>query len=352
MKLKLADDFADLLVVDSSTPYEMVQVITSILSRDDFRQSIISKANVAMVWAMDAEEQEYLRHFLDRYRKQHADYPIRRGEIAMQVGTKALEFGILATEDTKIFQHLSDIESSLKDKFKNIDNVHIELRGIYGGQYPIVFPDETLEFLQSEYDTAEEYHHYFNQKPLACHTILQFEEEGDERSMPKQSLDIALVKSLEAVRMECKTLQSFTGMGEGGVIICMNPKVGNAVVVWDGRTHLDVSLYLLGDAEEMPNVFVETFLHQVDNKLKVALRDDMPRGIGRVINFPSDILTPEELKEFYDSLPSQLVAPKAEDNDDDDVEFEDIDNGDDEENIFDEADDAVAFELDNVLEEL
>ena len=31
------------------------------------------------------------------------------------------------------------------------------------------------------------------------------------------------------------------------------------------------------------------FLHAVERKMDVGLRDDQPRGTGRVINFPSDI---------------------------------------------------------------
>lgn len=337
IKSQLSNDIANLVVVDASTPFEMFQIMNSILSRDDFRKSSIRRANLMMAWTTDAEKEEYQRFFLDRRRKQEQAYPISRAEILMQVGTKAVEFGIIATEDKHVFHHFAEIESRLRDKFKDFDNVQIELRGIFGGQYQNKFLDEPIEFLQSDYDNAEDYHHYFNQKPLACHTIFQLEEVDDETAMPKESLNIALVKALHAIRLTCTTQQSFTGMGEGGVIMCVNPAVGNAVVVWDGRKHLDISLYLLGDAEQVPNIFLDTFLRHVDNKLKVALRDDMPRGIGRIINFPSDILTPEELQDFYDSLPSR-VAPTPGDGEEEEDDDDDDDAGDEFEEIADDED--------------
>jgi len=324
LKDRLGNDMADLVVVDSSASYEMVQVMNSILSRDDFRRSIIRETNVFMVWTMDAEKEEYQRYFLDRYRKQHERDPMGRAEIWMQDGTKALEFGVLATEDREIVYHIADIEKNIKNKFKDIENVNIELRGIYGGLYEYRENHSPVEFLQSDYDKEEDYKHYFEQKPLARHTIFQLEEDESHKfNFNRDSLNVALANALEAVQFECTTRYSFAGMGEGAVMLCMSSKKGSAVLVWDGRKHVDISYYLLGDAKAGPQRFIGAFLNQVEKHLKVALRDDMPRGTGRVINFASDLMTPEEMKVFYETLGQKPDHEGGERNDDEDDDDDD-----------------------------
>jgi len=321
LKSKLGNDLADLVVVDSSTSYEMFQILNSILSRDDFRKSIIRETNVFMVWSMNAEEEEYQRYFLDRYRKQHEWDPIARAEIWMQDGTQALEFGVLSTEDKKVVYNLADVEANIKARFKGIENVFIEMRGIYGGLYEYKDVYEPHEFLQSDYDTEEGYQHYFDQNPVARHMVVQLEEEESKTLIAnKDSLNVALAKSLEAVDFDCTTRFSFTGMGDGAVMMCLNPRIGSTVLVWDGRKHVDISFYVLGESEHEPKEFVRAFLHGMDKQLRVALRDDMPRGTGRVVNFASDIRTPEELKEFYESLDSYESDDVDDDEDDEDDE--------------------------------
>jgi spermidine synthase len=305
IKSKLGNDKADLVIVDSSASYELVQILNSVLSRNKYRQDIIREQNMFMVWSMNAEEEEYQRFFLDRYRKQHEWDPIGRAEFRMQAGKKAIEFGVLSAGDKKVVYKMADMEATLKDTFKDKKNVEIELRGIYGGLYEYKQKWEPQEFLQSDYDTEADYEHYYDQKPLARHTVFQLEEaEGKTFEFSKDSLNFALAKSLDAVGFECTTRYSYVGIGEGVVMLCMNPYKGSTILVWDGRKHIDISYYLMGDEEGEPEKFMGAFLHHVGRKLSVALRDDMPRGTGRVINFAGDLRTREELKDFYDNMES------------------------------------------------
>jgi len=322
----LGNDKADLLLVDSSSSQEMVQILNSILARDEYRKAVINRSHLMMVWTMDAEKEEYQRYFLDRYRKQHQFDPAARAELWMQVGTKALEFGFFKTDDRRIVYKISDIEANLKKKFEGTKNVEIELRGIYGGQYEFIRNWSPKEFLQSDYDTDDGFKQYHEQLPLARHTVFQLEE-ADKKTydFSKDGLNGALAEALSAIDFECATKESIVGMGEGSVMLCMDPNKGSVVMVWDGRRHVDISLYLardpVGDAEK----FRRALLHATGDNLKVALRDDMPRGMNRVVNFPEDIRTPEELAEFYEELHEMtpgIGGLNGEDEDDDDEEEE------------------------------
>ena len=322
---KLGNFKADLVVVDSSTSKEMVQIMNSLFSRDDYRRAAVNPDHVFMVWTMDAEKEVYQRNFLDRYRKQLEFDPQERAEIWMQVGTQAIEFGILKTNDRQIIYKISNLEANLKKKFESATNVSIELRGIYGGRYEFQRNWAPQEFLQSDYETDDGFKQYYEQQPLARHTIFQMEE-ADEKTFEfsRDTLNVVLSKSLEAALFECTTTYSIVGMGEGLVMLCMNPYKGTVVMVWDGRKHVDISMYLTGNQIGETEKFMGALLHFTERNLKVALRDDMPRGINRVINFKEDLRTPEELAEFYEKLHEmQLGIPKEDDDEDEDDDEED-----------------------------
>lgn len=331
---KLGKDKADLVLVDGSTSERMVQIMNSILSRDPYRVATINPDNLIIVWSMDAVKEEYQRNFLDRYRKQHKYDPQSRAEIWMQIGTKAVEFGFLKTNDKMMIYKISDIEANLKKKFEDKANVEIELRGIYGGLYEFKPNWVPQEFLQSDYETDDEFKQYYEQQPLARHTIFQLEEKSNSKpyDFSKDALNAALSNGLKAADIECTTKHAVGGMGEGSALLCLTADKDSVVMVWDGRRHVDISLYLMGNRVGQAARFMTSFLQNTGRKLKVALRDDMPRGTHRVINFPEDLKTPEELASFFENLYEMPRGIPKDSGDDDDDDEDDED--DDEEEII------------------
>ena len=91
-------------------------------------------------------------------------------------------------------------------------------------------------------------------------------------------------------------------IGDGYVLVCLNPDFGSVLFTWDGRKHIDISYYLADDDETEIDNFIWAFKTNTNHQLDVALRDEMPRGTGRVVNFAEDILTVEERKDFFDNL--------------------------------------------------
>lgn len=60
---------------------------------------------------------------------------------------------------------------------------------------------------------------------------------------------------------------------------------------WDGRAHIDVSLFLTDEEKELRDQFADSFLEEL-SLVKLAARDDFPRGFGRVVNFKSEVNDP------------------------------------------------------------
>jgi hypothetical protein len=67
--------------------------------------------------------------------------------------------------------------------------------------------------------------------------------------------------------------------------------------VWDGREHVDLNLFSFHETEGDLETFVTSFMYIASGKssldINIGLRDDMPRGIGRVVNFKSDLVESE-----------------------------------------------------------
>jgi hypothetical protein len=80
----------------------------------------------------------------------------------------------------------------------------------------------------------------------------------------------------------------FKEVGDGGAAMSVY-KEGSAVLVWDGRQQVVVNLFSFDQEKERADSFVKTLEQLSGNTLQVALRDDQPRGIGRVVSFSNDI---------------------------------------------------------------
>merc|ERR1712194_196700 len=95
-------------------------------------------------------------------------------------------------------------------------------------------------------------------------------------------------KALESASTVPTLIKQYEDVGDGGIILVTSPK-GYVTLVWDGREHITVNFFTRMEDIGPPEKFAGSFLNASGQKLQVGLRDDQPRGINRVINFPSDM---------------------------------------------------------------
>jgi len=81
----------------------------------------------------------------------------------------------------------------------------------------------------------------------------------------------------------------------GSVLTAAWPR-GHLVLTWDGRTHVDLNLFLL-DMDEARKTVGELFRRSFQESLGLVMMgwDWMPRGIGRVVNLPTPPSSPDPL---------------------------------------------------------
>jgi len=81
-------------------------------------------------------------------------------------------------------------------------------------------------------------------------------------------------------------LHGSSNLGEGSMVVAFWA-TGNAIALWDGKTHVDINLFTIEESAEHADFFEKEF--GMAAGLHRTLRDQQPRGINRVINFSQDV---------------------------------------------------------------
>jgi len=147
------------------------------------------------------------------------------------------------------------------------------------------------------------------------------------------------------------------GVGDGCIITCFWSG-GSIVATWDGGTHIDVNFFAsLDDPDQnqinsnnngglfQEELFEHLLLRAFPLSLNLMLRDEHPRGFGRVVNFREELQSMPHWASFGDVVDSSQGGydndPEEDDeggDNDDDMDFDD-DDDDDNDNDDDDDDD-------------
>ncbi|KAL3917183.1 MAG: hypothetical protein SGILL_004834 [Bacillariaceae sp.] len=286
----------NILAMDGSASYRMHQIVSSIVDTEANRYSFLEYHNIAMTWlSSDLADETWRRNFLDRYRKQVHHDPVSRAEIVFQADGKNHELGVVSTKNTRANYAFEELEKNIKSRLSDT-GAHIELRWVHGGLFNYIEDFETKEFKHEDYDHSAARAQYESQVPLGSQHIFQLmksEKHGREDLNLDMSGITGYLQAAFKVIQEPFQSKQFIGVGDGGVVVASSPSC-NAIVLWDGREHVDINLFMFDESEKKAKAFADAFARASKQRLQVNLRDDQPRGIGGVVNFPSDLVDEEE----------------------------------------------------------
>jgi len=82
-------------------------------------------------------------------------------------------------------------------------------------------------------------------------------------------------------------VHEFSSAGDGCLLVAVWSG-SSVMVIWDGRAHVDINLTIDEEDDDYFDTFEKSFIKELPI-LKTTLRDEQPRGYGRVINFRDDI---------------------------------------------------------------
>jgi len=277
------------VVVDSSAPFVMGQILHKIFKRKRYREVLFGE-DVLFVSTMVDERESWKRNLLERVRKIIKQDPVFRAEVIMNSTDSSMELGLISSGDDLFFEHLVDVRKSI-DKRSGLVS---EVRNIQGGLWkynPDFKPSQF--FLPGDYDQSDPLRQWSSQQPLGHQSVFQLEpEEGESDATVSQgqirhSLEITLSAMKYDAESELK-LEEFTdSIGDGCVFVAIWSG-GSVVVVWDGRKHIDINLFTYVESVKSARKFADYFKKEM-KIMKTVLHDEQPRGYGGVVNFLKDI---------------------------------------------------------------
>ena len=296
------------LVVDTSAQPILVKIVLSIFSSVWNRKRIFSSHRFAILVPTTTPTDddynnnnisiraEWRRNFLILIREKVAYRPMSLADLIIKkpkTGTgnfpAAQTMSVLSLNDSKFFLHLKEMITSFNKLSTTMDVM--TLQSIYDGlPAPQVGPFRPKVFKPDDYDLSAGKEQLAAQKSMGRQSLYQFEISIDHKYNITNALEIALEQTILGMGWEPKKdVQQFVdGIGDGLVVVALFSE-GNVVIVWDGKSHIDVNLFSLDDSESLRFKFSTIFSKSLGidpRRIKLALSDTHPRGTGRVVTFP------------------------------------------------------------------
>ena len=219
-----------------------------------------------------------------------------------------MELGVFSTRgDGAFFFHLSNVISTIKEK----TGLAVEIRKIQNGMLNYVADFEASYFSSlHDYAPRSSVEQWFSQEPLGLQTNFQFELDelqlselsGDMSPLSVGLVEEVLKKTFQVImpdNSKSTDTKVYDDIGEGCLISAFGLE-GSAILLWDGRGHINVDLFTYRESMALHKDFEKEFLSNA-HFLKTAASDKIPRGYGRVVNFKEDL----GLKE----APSWRISP-------------------------------------------
>jgi len=277
-----------LFLLDESAPKEMGQVLDSVLSIEFHREMLVSETDNYMVsLAKKVASEEWRTTLLEHYRRDELYDPIKLTKMEITVGGITLVLDILSNDEETGFKQYKNLEEKLASTLSKIDSeATAEVVALTGGLFTFQDDYNPHYYPHDDYPVLPGLQQWAAQKPLGRKTVAQFNkpEKGGE------SLDVdGFVKLIDSI--PSKNLYSFEvykNVGDGAVVVS-EAKFGSLVATWDGRDHVDLNIFMHNDSQDIIEAFMKQFSNLAEGKLSMGLRDDFPRGTGRVMNFRSDL---------------------------------------------------------------
>ena len=269
------------VIVDPSTEYAMAQIMYKIASRGKYKK-MFSDNLLVLAPILDSERDGWRRVFVDHFREIYHQMPLFRSEVLYNTTSSSLEMETFLAGDETFIQRVNDVTTAVEESTGLVG----ETRMFEGGRFRTVKnPNPKVFALPGDYDQSGPFEQWTTQQALAQQTVFQFEVskvEGKEsiQTILDSVLDKMAIKTNDAAR-------GFMDIGDGCVVFS-ELKGGSVVVLWDGQANITVNLFQFQQGAGFFTKFADEFA-KTSPFTKLMLRDEMPRGYGRVVNFSQDI---------------------------------------------------------------
>lgn len=155
-------------------------------------------------------------------------------------------------------------------------------------------------YLPEDYNQTGPLLQWMSQDPTGHQAIVQLERDQSNESHQSQVMtkDLlmyatnAAMRKLNAPGLTADSVKTFCDVGDGCLVVGLYES-GSLIILWDGRSHIDINLFSYDEDVSLVDVCVDSFLGVLPG-YATMLRDEQPRGFGRVVSYRRDL---DEMKE-------------------------------------------------------
>ena len=339
------------LLLDAKSSFAMGQVIHKICKSETALDKLFEN-DITVLASTKKKSEAWRRQFLERFRQDIIVWePVFRAEVLFNSSDSSMEMGMVYSGDHMFVEHLYGMLERIESSIGLISDVRNIQGGLFLFQFDFkpsqfILPHEydqssPLEQYMSQspsglqivaqfemirrndviqvgdrvevwYEDAGAWYEGTVEELNDDATIVITFDDGDydaeterdevvklsnadtgkavSETMSRPIVKFAVKQALQGMgdeRLTGAEVHEFAEVGDGVVLVAFWAG-GSVVVLWDGKKHLDVNLFTHAEGEEIANLFLK-HLNTNLPMLATILRDEQPRGTGRVVNHLRDI---------------------------------------------------------------
>jgi len=280
------------LLIDSTADKLTASILLKIFTarRKTFATRVLD-SNALVVSLMADKNEKWRQNLVQLFKVDVFKFdPTWYVEVGVNDGAGSMKVLIANQSDPHFVQILNKALAELERN----DGLSVEVQVVDGGKF--VYQDDPFEptrsFLPSDYDQSSPLAQWKSQVPLGHQIIFQMEytskmKDTDLMNAVKKNLEEAIVKTeFAGLELLDDTINIHSGVGDG-CIFMVTWSGGSIVVLWDGRKHIDVNLFTYEEDVKQADKFETNF--RTTKYLKTILRDEQPRGAGKVVSYFNDL---------------------------------------------------------------
>ena len=283
----------DTIIIDQSADKMTGSIFLKVLQSRKKLARKLFKLQVKILSTCKNESEKWRMHIVKAfentvlYERKHGFYT----EVKFSGEESSFKLAITSSGD----EHFVNIlQNSMMYYDEAVTGLTPTILNIIGGKWEeLEDPFSSRIFTPDDYDQSSSYEQWKSQIPLGHQVIFQME----TRSILTDKLILDAVTHavlhsslpLFVNDEDFSTITKYSDAGDGCLIVFMWDG-GSVLALWDGHKHVDVNLFVSGH-ENIDKLFAEfelKFLESIPD-LKTTLRDEYPRGVGKVISYWEDM---------------------------------------------------------------
>lgn len=272
----------ELIVLDESTPREMGQILHSILTEESHHDLLMSEFEHNLIsLSKNLDSERWRANLFERIRKEILYDPVKVAQYDINADGEKMILDMVSLKSLT-FKGIKEMEMA----FNDVLGVSANVVAVTGGLFNFQHDFDPHYYTQEDYPLEPGDKQWEAQKSLGRKTVVQYDKiDGGKMPEPK-----AFVEVIAAVLSDQKlySFEVYTDVGDG-VLVVSDSEAGSLVAVWDGRDHIDLSIFMHDDNELEMGDLIHKFKKLTKEYVAMGLRDDFPRGTGRVMNFKADM---------------------------------------------------------------